>query len=689
MTREGSRSGKRMVWVVSLSLLLLASPVRARLDRQVCEQRQPTASPESEPQRPVVPDTFEVHVDCKIANANRSTEVHEYYDYANNRGVMHQIEYGSPYYLYYDYAQNEALTVFPKEKRCFVEQLSGDVNRFLFGYKTANGRGHVFSPSAALHVGFSGATTTYLGSGWARGVRVHTWYSCQYVPEFDASVNVYWSFTDPRSWDTAVGYPDTPVQCRVAGVAINQNDPMNGTHTFSHTYDFLHFKNFISRREVFETPDDVVCAGRVNSRTVPDLPDAFSFTVEVVNVLDKQVSFMQEWYDYRLNVVQFRYVPGPYQSILYGGRPLREVHDFGTGVAYIMDEKLGNCTVTSIERDVFDDRAAADVTHVRLRTAVEFFDLDNTKSVYMGPRTVRGLPCETWIANKADYPHGSNNTATLEWSFRADNWTSTLDQQALLSGGTPVQMHLELAGEEYDNNFFHFFKSRPDVLAFDVSPCFLHRGRRNFDFAISNDFLANVKRNLREFKLSVLASLVYVTELSALRIADIQVVFLDNIHIRVSLLDKAPISGDVSKVQAQPELANSANALLQVIRNNSFIIGGFGPDGQTSVTKMVVLPDSVREYVHESDLTLTSTTPSVTTTTPTAVSKTSPTPSASKLPPGVSQTTPPGQKSTPSAQGSTPTPISSRTTSTESGTTPDSASRDCLQLTVLAETVFS
>ena len=70
----------------------------------------------NEPDLPVVPDTFEVHVHCYIADKNRSTEVREYYDYENNRGVMHQVEFAEPFYLYYDYNHNELLTVFPSRR---------------------------------------------------------------------------------------------------------------------------------------------------------------------------------------------------------------------------------------------------------------------------------------------------------------------------------------------------------------------------------------------------------------------------------------------------------------------------------------------------------------------------------------------------------------------------------------------
>ena len=80
----------------------------------LCQSAAPNAPP-----LPVVPSTFEVHVHCQVSNKNRSTEVHEYYDYENNRGVMQQVEYATPFSLYYDYKHNELLTVFPgRRKHC-------------------------------------------------------------------------------------------------------------------------------------------------------------------------------------------------------------------------------------------------------------------------------------------------------------------------------------------------------------------------------------------------------------------------------------------------------------------------------------------------------------------------------------------------------------------------------------------
>lgn len=42
-----------------------------------------------------------------------STEVREYYDYDNNRGVLHQVQGGLPFYLYYNYNSKEILSIFP------------------------------------------------------------------------------------------------------------------------------------------------------------------------------------------------------------------------------------------------------------------------------------------------------------------------------------------------------------------------------------------------------------------------------------------------------------------------------------------------------------------------------------------------------------------------------------------------
>ncbi|KAK7497755.1 hypothetical protein BaRGS_00010889 [Batillaria attramentaria] len=613
-----------LLWAVAVN------HVTSRLMREVCENAEPQTTYPNAPSMPVIPDTFEVHVHCKISNRNQSTEVTEYYDYDNNRGVMHQVELGTRFYIYYDYNTDEMMNVFPDDKTCYRDKLGTDPNRFLFGYKPSHGHAHIFTPSAALHFGFDNLISSYQGPGVVRGIRVHTWYSCQYVAEFDATVNVYWSFTDPLNWDTAVGYPDTPAQCRVTGVAKNSRD--NGTHTFDHTYDFLHFKNFISSydSDVFETPDGVVCSDRINTKPLPSLPDTFSMTVEVVNKLNRQVSFLQEWYDKDLNLVKFKYVPGPYKSLLFGTRPLTEVHDFGAGVAYIMDELLGNCSVIPIEHGGFDDELQ-DPSHVRIRTAAEFFYLDNVQVAYQGQRTVRGIPADSWVANRPNFPPGSNMNGVWQWFFQADNWTSTVEKQASYTGGTPIQMRFLLEESAYDYNLFHF-QPKLDSSAFDVTSCYTNKRRRNFDFAFSGQYQDDIRGNLTEFTHSLLATLRDVTKLSPLRISVTRVVFLADVHVRVELLDKAPITGDVSQMRAQTDLDSAAAALLQAIHGNGFVVN-IGPNSQEQIA---ALPQSVVER---------------TVAPPNVVTTTRPSPTRAPPPRGTTRGPSPGTQTRSSASG--------------------------------------
>lgn len=188
--------GGLLMWKTALVVLLLeAVTVTAVFQKQVCDLPPPSKDYPEPPKRPNVPTTFEVHVDCKITNKNMSTEIHEYYDYNNNRGLLHQVQDGEPFYLYYDYNTNEMLSIFPNERICYADALSTDKNTFLFGYEGSGGKGYIFPPSGALHFEFDDETSAYLGPGVVRGIRVRRWYACQYVDQMDATVNVYWSFS--------------------------------------------------------------------------------------------------------------------------------------------------------------------------------------------------------------------------------------------------------------------------------------------------------------------------------------------------------------------------------------------------------------------------------------------------------------------------------------------------------------
>lgn len=65
----------------------------------------------------------------------------------------------------------------------------------------------------------------------------------------------------------------------------------------------------------------------------------------------------------------------------------------------------------------------------------------------------------------------------------------------------------------------------------------------------------------------------------------LQVVYLSDVHIRVTLLDKPKITGDVAQVRTQPELDAAADALASAVRGNSLVIQDKGPGGQVCKRK--------------------------------------------------------------------------------------------------------
>jgi hypothetical protein len=61
---------------------------------------------------PVVPAQFSAHIECVIMNKNMTTDLHEYYDDTNNRGVVVQLDQGLELDAWYDYYTNEFIAYY-------------------------------------------------------------------------------------------------------------------------------------------------------------------------------------------------------------------------------------------------------------------------------------------------------------------------------------------------------------------------------------------------------------------------------------------------------------------------------------------------------------------------------------------------------------------------------------------------
>ncbi|GFO37063.1 hypothetical protein PoB_006356800 [Plakobranchus ocellatus] len=98
-------------------------------------------------------------------------EFHQYYSYTGDHSVLDEREYGHREYGYAQYSTGELLVVTPSDLKCIlkislfmtiamtispvkctVTNLATSDQRFIFGYKRSDGKGHVPSPESLLHM---------------------------------------------------------------------------------------------------------------------------------------------------------------------------------------------------------------------------------------------------------------------------------------------------------------------------------------------------------------------------------------------------------------------------------------------------------------------------------------------------------------------------------------------------------
>ncbi|XP_046329726.2 uncharacterized protein LOC124113425 [Haliotis rufescens] len=543
-------------------------------DASVCTQPTQTGQYHAKPK---IPDQFKVKVECNLLDKKQTTIITETYDFYNNRGAVTQFEGGKKFQGYFDYHSNEYLNVLPDTSKCTVQDLGDSSSKFLFGYSPGvPGQGHIFSASGALHFTSNGSKEVYVGKSVIRGIAVDTWYSCQYWPQMDATMNVTWYFTDKSNWESSLGVVSVPVSARVTGIVYSGTS----SHTFDHEYNFYGFANGATQTD-FEIPDGIVCPKRKNMKTLPPLSSSFTLMGEIVSL---EVTYLEERYDVNQQIAAYRYKPSAELNTDYGSNRMVEINDFNTGVAYIMDELLGNCTVTQIDHGNFLYRHVTGSSRkVRMLTPQEFFLLDNMidRYTYIGQRNIRGLMCDTWTGfhESAGFGGSVDGNITIEWYFLSKNLTTWNDVAAVFPGdGIPVAMQAwapDTKGKNvpiYNFNVFDFDRSVPNVLTYDISPCYVSDNRRMFHFSVDGQFEQFISDNMELFKYSTMSTIVSMCDISSLRIANLKVDLDDDVHVTFEMLDVAPVVGDNTNVVPQVSLTDAANIFINSVQGGSFTI---------------------------------------------------------------------------------------------------------------------
>jgi len=602
-------SMKILVFVAACVVLCRGAPP-FQGDTSVCTP--PNTNVPGAPPLPTLPDQFQTEVEGNFIHKRTSIEAWEYYDGKNNRGVLHLVQPLSGDKIdidtIYDYTEEQAIIVARLPKvggvdlgpLCTVQAIKDYSLNFVFGVDIGGTHAHIMSPAAVLRL--DPKEMAYVGDDAVRGINVNHWKGCLYWENSKTTMSIHWYLSDPKTWTNPNSKDAVPVRAIVHG-KVHVNSTL--TRDFEHIYDFIHFKPGTVDKRAFEVPRGVQCPGRKGVKKLPNLPSAFSFNAEIIMPTVDYVGYSREEYDFKTHIARIDYTPMPSQNTVamkYGTNPITEVHDFNTGVAYIMDPMIGNCTVTTISALGFD--AAQDNPGVvRMRNPKEFFYFDGTQFTYEGLKVVRDIDAHTFVGVRKNFKPlmPLKEDATLEWAFAAENWMENSD--GTLERMVPVRFDVNSLTTKFTYNIYDFKTEKPDIFDYDVGQCYIFSNRRFFQFALPGSFRDIVAVNMKEFKYSILVSLLGTTVLSPLRITNLRFDFdEENIIVSFSMLDVAPIKGDVNSNITETPLDFAATLLTKTINGGLFQVI-MSVDTFNDPIVLTAKPYSIKEIVHQSETT--------------------------------------------------------------------------------------
>ncbi|XP_074648744.1 uncharacterized protein LOC141904127 isoform X2 [Tubulanus polymorphus] len=531
----------------------------------------------------------------------------EVYDQPGNRAAisMKKPELSAAVDMIFNYNTSEFFAVFHDEPTttCSVSDIQDSPFKFLFGFVLKNGKPSILTAANVLK--FTGDfPQQFIGNDTVRGIAVNHWRSCAYDEDTMATTKIDWYWSDPVSWQPSIGEGmSVPVRCVVEGkirVDATYSRP------FKTVYDYFNFQPMIDEENLnmFLTPRGVQCVGRKFTKPMFKPPSAFSMSVEELQINLQYIDTKRERFDSKAKLFRIDYMPTPLSNSPYGMTQLTEIHDYNTGVAYVMDPMIGNCTVNKIASNNPDaESVQSNPSLVRIRTAEEFFYTDHTEYTYEGVRMVRGVPCDVFIATRTDFPKGIsdliNVTSTFEWFISTKDYT--FGEESKIESGIPMRLQITTPDMpfNYIYEIFDFDTDQPSLFSYDVSQCYTARNRRHFEFALPGDFNNVVSVNKLLFRYSVLASLTGTMAVTPVRISNLQVDFDEsNILVTFTLLDTAPIKGDTQMEVKETPLDLAAQLLNQTINQREFKVIMI-VDTTDDPVVLTAKPYSVKEVIRE------------------------------------------------------------------------------------------
>ncbi|KAG7157686.1 uncharacterized protein LOC121879753 [Homarus americanus] len=321
---------------------------------------------------------------------------------------------------------------------------------------------------------------------------------------------------------------------------------------------------------------------------LPKLSNQFSLTMETVIENLGTIAYESQYYESEEKLVSFTYLPhlhadGMFLLSIPGltdftTETYRVIHDFKTGIQYMINEKTSNCTIQGIPVSALD-AAPTENQHIRLRHASELIFIDPKMYLYKGTRRVRGILCDVWVAERGTR---KGRYTTAELYFSHENWTVEVEVFNKVRQ-VPIGISSYMADNDNPSHwssvvhtfFYEYRDGHPSWHQFDISPCLNRINRLFLKFTLEVSYSELVHYNLEAAKNSIRRAMAGIAGVSPLRVTDL---FLSSrqapgeVDVWFVLLEKPDVTGPVLTPRPQLMMADAYQLLHDITQKHNVSI---------------------------------------------------------------------------------------------------------------------
>lgn len=574
------------------------------------------------PITPAPPTLYEAHLEQTDLLFNITQYIEEFYDYeAGVLAVTHTVQNVYTHIINF-YHINKAVIMWTERgieegirpTTCTVADITHNTWSDTFPGQT-NATDLVLAPSQALLFG-DDYKYSWVENNTQRGIICNRWDACFTRDEGTFYVEYEWS--DPARVSEGPGYPrERPIRMHMNGLV----KPFQGSYEsfpVDYVYSFGLFDENPRSEDVrwaYEIPSGVYCEGLPAGKDPPKaLTNAFSMRVEVTGYSSNShnqeyTSTVLNWYDFSHQLTRYDSIayPGTVEYEAAGLVEVAVIRDFRSGVEYVVDKSLGNCTTLELTGG-FDTITTPDGHH-SIKNPLLLFGLEGTNLVYHGTKYARGLPCDVWVGH-FDFEEENNtihNAYLYEVYILQDGWTEDAGEadqhlpvpvlikvfQDISVGELPEELIVNL-----QQNIFKFQEEVPLMTVYDITPCFTgHDHIRRFQMAFPGQYRHYYDDDPQKFTHSVHNSLVDYLPLSPIRVQHLEIEYLesdDRLYCEFTLVDQPQVD-----MEFPPYVGKPLDQVVQTLEDQMDYFSIVILDSNGNLVWMKPYNDSLREMFED------------------------------------------------------------------------------------------